>query len=59
MSYSTWQEALEALVKREGLERSELGEISERASLDPNCRYWLEIYEDYERRASRLPPTGP
>jgi len=32
MSYATWQEALEALVKREGLEKSEVGRLSGRAS---------------------------
>ena len=32
MTYETWQEALAGLVKEEGLEETELGDISKRAS---------------------------
>ena len=59
MTYDSWQEALAGLVKREGLEGTELGWIAEQAAKDENCRYWLGIYEDPEKRALRRPPYGP
>ncbi len=58
--YSTWQEALRALVKENGLEDSELGDISSRAisrgdweRLQPNLPYPDVHYTELELGLSR------
>lgn len=49
-TYDTWQEALAAVVKKHGLEDSELGDLSKKADALKQMR--LGLWDDMKKRPS-------